>query len=87
MPYSKRVKIRVRYDPISSKYVMKEKAKMFLSEYGIEENRFKQTLENIERSRKLRPFQRKVPLYRRVGLKLLMVLPMLTMAYFYFIVL
>ena len=66
---------------------MKEKSKAFLKDYGIDESRFNETLQMIEHNKKLKAFERSIPLYRKIGLYTVMLFPMLIATYACFVVL
>jgi hypothetical protein len=54
--YTKRVKLRARYNYSTLRYDIKEKVKVFLDHYNIDFDEFESTLQEIESDVNLRPF-------------------------------
>ncbi len=87
MPFSKRIKIRAKYNANLKQFTIKEKARIFMNDYGINQSRFNETLKMIEANKKMKAFERDVPIYRKIGLKFISLLPMLLALYFCFVIL
>ncbi|CDW71062.1 UNKNOWN [Stylonychia lemnae] len=85
--YTKRVKLRARYNEQALRFDIKEKVKVFLEHYNIDFNEFEGTLITIESDVNLRPFHNQAPLCRRILYKVLSLLILLMSTYVCFIIL
>lgn len=85
-PFSSRVKLVIEYNRDTKEYVLNESDKEVLKEY-IDPQEFAKTVKEIETNPRLRPFDRKTPFCKALGLRLLALLSLLIYIYVCFIVL
>lgn len=69
-PFSSRVKLVIEYDEQTRRYKISDNDRKVLENYDISYADFCHTTEQIENDIRLRPFDRKSPIIRRVGLRL-----------------
>eukprot|EP00347_Sterkiella_histriomuscorum_P021266 403334613 len=80
-PFSSRVKLVIEFDDHTKKFKISDNDKKVLENYEISQSDFCQTTQQIELNPRLRPFDRKSPFIRRVGLRLLNILVCIIFAY------
>ena len=86
-PFSSRAKVIIEYDIKEGRYVVNEKDKKLLREFKITEDNLRATTSVIEGNVRLRPFECRYPLYKRIAFKLFSFVLLLVTCYIFLLLL